>query len=1694
MAVNLALVVAGVASTPAAADTAPADPSLETVSAAALPTAQINGVVWAQVIVGNRVYATGQFSQARPVGAALGTNETPRSNILAYDLTTGALIPTWAPTLNAEGLRLAASADGSTIYVGGDFDQVNGQWRSRIAAIDAQTGAVLPFNPGANATVEAIALNGNTLYFGGDFTTVGTNETGFVSRSRLAAVDATTGAVLPWAPAADLLVRTMVVHPASGRVIVGGSFNTLNGSTQKGMGSLDGVTGAVEPWAANTVIQNSGDGTAIGALTTDGDTIYGTGWAFFASGANANFEGVFAADPLTGVIDWVDGGHGDNYSIAVTGDVLYTVGHPHDWGMLDWNPQYPNPWQFQRAAAINKHRSPTLTNVYGTNANWQAFVGRPAAQPLHWLPTLTGGTYTGQGQAAWSVTTNGDYTVLGGEFPRVNGTEQQGLVRFAKRVISPLVDPIQNYTELTPTLTPLAPGTVRVGWKAAWDRDNSRLKVEVLRGDTTATSTVLKTFQTDTAWWNRPPLGFVDTTAPAGTTQTYRIRVTDPFGSGFAGPPASVTIPAGTPTASTYGSTVLADTPDYQWRLGETSGTIGYDRSGSNDLTLNSSNNRNVAGALLNDTDPATNFPGTPSTSTVQGVSPYWQSGPQTFSLETWLRTNTNQGGKILGFGDNNTGRSSTDNTDRLLYMNNVGQIYFGVRPDMGTRVTINSPGSYRDNQWHHIVGTLDSDGMKLYIDGNQVAANAGITKAQVYRGYWRVGGDRLTNWPSSPSREAIAANIDEVAVYSKALTVGHIRAHYLASGRSTVFPNILPAASFSSSAHYLTGSFDGSGSADDDGTVASYAWNFGDSTTGTGAAPQHLYATAGTYTVTLTVTDNRGGTASVTGTITVVAPPANITPHVSFTAAVTYHTAAFTSTSSDEDGTIASYAWDFGDSTSATSAAPTHAYATAGTYTVTLTVTDNRGGTATTTGVVTITDAYASEKFERVLSNGFGTADNGGPWTLSGTASGFSTGNGVGRITGAVAANRAVYLNSIHQADMDIKAQLSMDTAASGGGGYVSMIGRRVSNGNDYRLKLRYQPDGTVIVYLARTVGGTETILANVTVPGLRVNPGDLLRTRLLVTGTDTTTVSAKVWRKGTMEPQAWLLTNTSATPVALQAPGDIGVLLYLSGTWTGAAPIVSLDNLNVGADSGPPVNTPPTASFTTNAQYLNAWFDGSASSDADEDGQVVSYAWNFGDGTSGTGATPQHTYAVAGTYTVTLTATDNGGVTGTTSAAITVESAPPPTAFFVITDVNLLSAAFDGGGSSDVDGTIASYAWNFGDGTMSTGPNVQHTYSASGTYTVTLNVTDDAGNTGSASETLTVDGPPPTAAFTSSTSYRKASFDASGSSDIGGTITSYAWDFGDGTTGSGATTQHTYASVGTYTVTLTITDNDGNTAVTTGQVTSTEAPLPTASFTSNATYLHASFDGSGSSDADGTITSHAWDFGDGTTATGATSQHTYATAGTYTVTLTVTDNDGHTGTIAHNVTVADAPPPTAAFTSNIAYHKASFNGSGSSDVDGTIASYAWDFGDTTTGTGATPQHTYATAGTYTVALDRHRQRRPHRHRHARHHRHGPAAADRGVHLELDVPPCIVRRQRIQRRRRHHRFLRMELRRQCNRDRPDTTTHLRRGRHLHRRTDGHRQRRPHRQHHRPGDRLRPGRPVRIGHVHPHGQQRPRRR
>ena len=164
------------------------------------------------------------------------------------------------------------------------------------------------------------------------------------------------------------------------------------------------------------------------------------------------------------------------------------------------------------------------------------------------------------------------------------------------------------------------------------------------------------------------------------------------------------------------------------------------------------------------------------------------------------------------------------------------------------------------------------------------------------------------------------------------------------------------------------------------------------------------------------------------------------------------------------------------------------------------------------------------------------------------------------------------------------------------------------------------------------------------------------------------------------------------------------------------------------------------------------------------------------------------------------------------------------------------------------------------------------------------------------------------------SGTTATNFAFNGTGSTDASGQITAYSWNWGDGTAATtGSTVQHTFASAGTYVVTLTVTDNAGATASATVSVpvaAVNQAPVAVASVTpgSGTVSTNFAFSSAGSADADGQISSYAWNFGDGTTATGATANHTYAAAGSFITTLTVTDNSGATSTATVPVSVAAA------------------------------------------------------------------------------------------------------------------------------------------------------------------------------------------
>ncbi len=249
-------------------------------------------------------------------------------------------------------------------------------------------------------------------------------------------------------------------------------------------------------------------------------------------------------------------------------------------------------------------------------------------------------------------------------------------------------------------------------------------------------------------------------------------------------------------------------------------------------------------------------------------------------------------------------------------------------------------------------------------------------------------------------------------------------------------------------------------------------------------------------------------------------------------------------------------------------------------------------------------------------------------------------------------------------------------------------------------------------------------------------------------------------------------------------------------------------------------PANVAPTASFTFSCSGLTCVVDASASSDSD--GTIVDYSWTFGDGATATGATAAHAYASAGTYNVTLTVTDDGGATGAATKSITLNPPNlPPTASFMFSCTGL-GCSFNGGGSTDSDGTVASYSWAFGDGAIESGVTATHTYGHTGTYSASLTVTDDRGASTTVSKDVAVTNLAPTAAFTVTCSSLHCSLDASASADRDGRIVTYGWSFGDGTAGSVATTStvHDYPKAGNYTVTLTVTDNAGASASTSQRI----------------------------------------------------------------------------------------------------------------------------------------------------------------------------------------------------------------------------------------------------------------------------------
>jgi signal peptidase I len=218
---------------------------------------------------------------------------------------------------------------------------------------------------------------------------------------------------------------------------------------------------------------------------------------------------------------------------------------------------------------------------------------------------------------------------------------------------------------------------------------------------------------------------------------------------------------------------VPTNSPFLYYRFDEPSGISAADSSVNGRTGTLHGGVTHVAGSCVSSSSPALALDG--STGFISTPNPV--SSPDVFSEELWFKTTTTAGGKLIGFGNSQTGASSQ--FDRHVYMTDAGHLVFGVY--VSATLTVSSPLAYDDGAWHHMVAALSVAGMRLYVDGALVASNSNFTTAEPDTGYWRIGGDSLSGWPSAPTSNFFKGTIDDAAVYTTALTALQVSSHFSA-------------------------------------------------------------------------------------------------------------------------------------------------------------------------------------------------------------------------------------------------------------------------------------------------------------------------------------------------------------------------------------------------------------------------------------------------------------------------------------------------------------------------------------------------------------------------------------------------------------------------------------------------------------------------------------------------------------------------------------------------------------------------------------------------------------------------------------------------------------------------------------------------------------------------------------------------
>lgn len=1452
----------------------------------------LNGEIWDIEVVPslNRVFIAGNFTQLQNTTG--NTAIINQSGLASYNYETGLIDTQFRPTFNGGVNAVEATPDGSKLFVGGSFNTVNGVTKQKVASLNLTTGAPLTtfgFTNNTNNSVQSLATTNGTLYVGGRYTRINGQL-----RTGLAAVSTASGAVdMSFdnqlsggiGVSGQLGVPQLKLTHDQSKLLVVHTGRQIAGQDRYGMGIIDTTSKQLLPWRSTLWDDNLA---RVGGVTRiyTGDISPDDSYFVVGSGSGGdappisdtiiayplNAESLQNSDvqPL-----WISRHFDSIYSVAITEQAIYVGGH------FNWieSPTSEDPW-------------PGLDNVgYGTGQGLSGYglgdqvVRRdhiaalnPAdGKAVEWNPT--GGSNSFEGNKAMKATARGLF--IGGD-GMMQGGVRTGRVAFYdfNTVVAPpalpdtsITTPIEgrvvanNTTfEITGTAT-VATGTVGRVQVSVQDRNSG----QYLQDDGTSFTTFRSGANTLNA-----------TLSGSGTTRTWSIPATITTNRNLlVTAQAFTTGGAGDTTRAT--KKIESFGIDDQTPATAVSGPRGIQTSTTFTITGTATDDKGVTSLTYWFRDEQGRY--LQSDGSVDSIYNSFRGAPDVIgaTAATWSYEVTlpHEGVWLFGATAVDTAgqadlrsatRSFTVNSNAVAPTVTITSPVAMTPPFAVPAVTVEPGGKLT------FAGTASDDtGLKdvtiqlRNTSTGENLSNDGNFGLGLSAGNYRISPVNITgntyNWSYTTPFNLSPGSYTFAVRATDDSDLSTASANY---GRLTVnaqyagdFPPDTVMAFTAPTDKSL--SIDLAGTATDDIGVASVKVSLQDRDTG-----RYLQANG---SMAATVAFLNATLASPNATSTAWSLPITLP--------------------SGGDWRFTAVAWDTRQQDPSAATGAYRVYPGDGLPTLSEALGQPQNNAAFTDGKIVITGRAedASDAFAGISAVQVAVVNSSGQYMAAN-----------GTFTSTTPSFRNAFLNS----PGSVGSNYSFTTPVIPSGTY-SVLVRAV----DIHQQTMDPPRTTTGVTV--TSPSNNPPVANFT---YSCNQNVCVFDGRSSTDETVNTLTYS-WNFGTQG------TATGPLPTkTFNAPGTFPVTLTVKDEWT-LTHTSAAQNVTI---TEPTSNVAPVPVFAKSCTGTTCAVSSTGTADPNA-GDVITYSWNWGDGTPvSTGATPTpHLYATSGTYTITLTATDGWGKSASTSQVVTLSEPTgntAPTVVAAVTCASFTVCQASSAGTTDAQGDTMTYSWNWGDGSANaTTANPSKTYATPGAYTVTLTVTDVWGKAGTATVNVNITEPAgntaPTAVIASATctTFTTCAFSATGSSDpdAGDGIRNYVWTWGDGTpdtVGTSANQNKVFATAGTYTVTLKVVDKWGKaSAPVTQQVTTLAEPAgntaPTVTFTTSCTGLVCAMNSTGTADSDG-IRSYSYNWGDntpvGTTANGS---HTYAAPGTYSVVLTVTDNWGKQATATRQVTV---------------------------------------------------------------------------------------------------------------------------------------------------------------------------------------------